>query len=79
MTETAIATGAARDRDYAEYGLCGFLALTGLVVLFDAARLSNNTTGVDPLGPKPVPLLVGGALDRPGGRACGRGDARQPR
>ena len=62
MTETATATAPARDRDYAEYGLCGFLALTGLVVLLDAARLSNNTTGVDPLGPKPVPLLVGGAL-----------------
>jgi putative tricarboxylic transport membrane protein len=62
VTETATATVPARDRDYAEYGLCGFLALTGLVILLDAARLSNNTTGVDPLGPKPVPLLVGGAL-----------------
>ena len=68
MTETATATAPARDRDYAEYGLCGFLALTGLVVLLDAARLSNNTTGVDPLGPKPVPLLVGGAPGTIGGK-----------
>ena len=62
MTEAATATAPAGDRDYAEYGLCGFLALAGIVVLLDAARLSNNTTGVDPVGPKPVPLLVGGAL-----------------
>jgi putative tricarboxylic transport membrane protein len=62
VTETAEASAPARSQDYAEYGLCGFLALTGLVVLLDASRLSNNTTGVDPLGPKPVPLLVGGAL-----------------
>jgi putative tricarboxylic transport membrane protein len=62
VTETATATTPTRDPDYAEYGLCGFLALTGVVVLIDAAQLSNNTTGVDPLGPRPVPLLVGGAL-----------------
>ena len=62
MTETATAVAPARERDYAEYGLCAFLALAGVVILVDAGRLSNNTTGVDPLGPKPVPLLVGGAL-----------------
>jgi putative tricarboxylic transport membrane protein len=62
VTETATAVAPARDRPYAEYGLCGFLALLGAVILVDAARLSNNTTGTDPLGPKPVPLLVGGAL-----------------
>jgi putative tricarboxylic transport membrane protein len=61
VTETAPAAPA-RDRNYAEYGLCGFLVLAGVVILVDAAGLSNNTTGVDPLGPKPVPLLVGGAL-----------------
>ena len=31
-------------------------------MLIDALRLSNNVTGVDPLGPKPVPVVVGGAL-----------------
>lgn len=62
MTDTATATAPARDRDHAQYGLCGFLALAGVVILIDAARLSNNRTGVDPLGPKPVPLFVGGFL-----------------
>lgn len=39
-----------------------FLAVVGLVVLFDALRLSDNRTGVDPLGPRPMPLLVGSLL-----------------
>jgi putative tricarboxylic transport membrane protein len=45
-----------------DYALCAGLAVAGLVVLIDALRLSNNVTGVDPLGPKPVPVVVGGAL-----------------
>jgi len=36
-----------------------FLGLLGLVLLLDAARMHNPTTGADPLGPRPVPLLVG--------------------
>ena len=39
-----------------------FLALVGIVVLVDALQLSNNRTGVDPLGPKPVPVFVGSLL-----------------
>jgi putative tricarboxylic transport membrane protein len=56
------AAGPARTRDRAEYGVCVFLALVGVVVLVDALQLSNNRTGVDPLGPKPVPVFVGSLL-----------------
>ena len=45
-----------------DFALCAGLAVAGIVVLIDALRLSNNVTGVDPLGPKPVPVVVGGAL-----------------
>jgi putative tricarboxylic transport membrane protein len=45
-----------------DFVLCAGLAVAGVVVLVDALRLSNNVTGVDPLGPKPVPVVVGGAL-----------------
>jgi putative tricarboxylic transport membrane protein len=51
-----------RTRNRAEYGVCVFLALAGIVVLVDALQLSNNRTGVDPLGPKPVPVFVGSLL-----------------
>ena len=40
----------------------GVHTLRGVVVLVDALRLSNNRTGVDPLGPKPVPVLLGALL-----------------
>jgi len=53
---------AGRVRDRAEFGVSVFLVAAGVVILIDAARLSNNRTGVDPLGPKPVPLFVGGFL-----------------
>lgn len=45
-----------------EYGVCGFLLVAGTVVLVDALQLSNNRTGVDPLGPKPVPVFVGSLM-----------------
>jgi putative tricarboxylic transport membrane protein len=45
-----------------DYLLCAGLVLAGVVVLVDALQLSNNRTGTDPLGPKPVPLLVGSLL-----------------
>ena len=32
------------------------------MVLVDALQLSNNRTGVDPLGPKPVPVFVGSLM-----------------
>jgi putative tricarboxylic transport membrane protein len=44
---------------FVEYVPCLFMALLGLVLLVDASRLSNNVTGVDPLGPRPAPVLVG--------------------
>jgi putative tricarboxylic transport membrane protein len=42
-----------------EYVPCAFLALMGVLVLIDAGTLSNNRTGVDPLGPRAVPVVVG--------------------
>ena len=70
MSEAAAAAGRpspaaephpARSR-VPDFALCAGLAVAGIVVLIDALRLSNNVTGVDPLGPKPVPVVVGGAL-----------------
>jgi putative tricarboxylic transport membrane protein len=51
-----------RNRNLAEYGVSVFLVLAGAVVLVDALGLSNNRTGVDPLGPKPVPVFVGALM-----------------
>jgi putative tricarboxylic transport membrane protein len=68
MSEAAAAAGdlpaaePAGRRNFAEYGVCVFLILAGIVVLVDALQLSNNRTGVDPLGPKPVPVFVGSLL-----------------
>ena len=67
MSHAAAAAGdlpaaeAGPTRNLAEYGVCVFLVLAGIVVLVDALRLSN-TTAVDPLGPKPVPVFVGSLL-----------------
>ena len=65
MSHAAAAPGdlpaAAPRRNLAEYGVCVFLVLAGIVVLVDALQLSN-TTGVDPLGPRPVPMFVGSLL-----------------
>jgi putative tricarboxylic transport membrane protein len=55
------AAEAGPTRSLAEYGVCVFLVLAGIVVLVDAMRLTN-TTAVDPLGPKPVPVFVGSLL-----------------
>ncbi|MCW2810466.1 MAG: hypothetical protein JWP61_924, partial [Friedmanniella sp.] len=49
-------------RNLAEYGVCVFLVVVGTVVLVDALQLTDNRTGVDPLGPKPVPVFVGALL-----------------
>ena len=56
------AAPSAAPRNVAEYGVCLFLLLLGAVVLLDALQLSDNRTGVDPLGPKPVPVLLGSLL-----------------
>ena len=61
-----------------DFVLCAGLAVAGIVVLIDALRLSNNVTGVDPLGPKPVPVVVGGALIVLAGLLAARGGPRPP-
>ncbi|MBA3530155.1 MAG: tripartite tricarboxylate transporter TctB family protein [Propionibacteriaceae bacterium] len=54
-----LAETASRAKPLAEFVPCAFLALLGIVLLVDASTLSNNRTGVDPLGPRPAPILVG--------------------
>jgi putative tricarboxylic transport membrane protein len=51
------ATGGTKDR--AQYGLCAGLALLGAYVLFDASRIGAVTSSNDPVGPKPMPILLG--------------------
>jgi putative tricarboxylic transport membrane protein len=46
-------------RDRAQYGLCAGLALLGAYVLVDASRLGQVSSSNDPLGPKPMPMLLG--------------------
>ncbi|WP_328993197.1 tripartite tricarboxylate transporter TctB family protein [Kribbella sp. NBC_01245] len=56
---------AVKDRqsgDRAQYGVCGFLALVGILVVVDALRLGATTVTNDPIGPKPVPVLLGALL-----------------
>lgn len=55
-------TSAGSGRDLAQLGLCAFLAVLGVLVLINAAGLGDNRTGVDPVGPRAVPFLVGGGL-----------------
>lgn len=51
-----------RTGDRAQYGVCGFLALVGGLVIVDASRLPHVATSNDPIGPKPVPILLGTLL-----------------
>ncbi|MFU8853403.1 tripartite tricarboxylate transporter TctB family protein [Micromonospora sp. SL1-18] len=47
-------------RDRAQYGMCAFLALVGALVIFDATtRIGRAINSADPIGPKPVPILLG--------------------
>ena len=48
--------------DRAQYGLCAALALLGALLLFDASRLGHATSSNDPLGPRPVPFIIGALL-----------------
>ena len=50
---------AARRPDRAQYGVCGFLAVVGALVIVDAARLQHIANSNDPIGPKPVPIVLG--------------------
>ena len=45
--------------DRAQYGVCAFLALVGVLVLIDAARTGQASSSNDPIGPRPVPILIG--------------------
>ncbi|WP_427885624.1 tripartite tricarboxylate transporter TctB family protein [Kribbella sp. GL6] len=54
MTEAAT-----RRPDRAQYGVCGVLAVVGVLVIADAARLPHIATSNDPIGPKPVPIVLG--------------------
>ncbi len=49
-------------RDRAQYGLCAALALLGALAIVDASRLHHLATSNDPVGPKPVPVILGSLL-----------------
>ena len=46
-------------RDRAQYGLCAALAVLGVLLLADAARIAHATSSNDPVGPRPVPVILG--------------------
>ena len=46
-------------RDRAQFGLCVFLALVGVVVIVDASRIGVVTSSNDPIGPRAMPFVVG--------------------
>ncbi|MEV3939316.1 tripartite tricarboxylate transporter TctB family protein [Glycomyces sp. NPDC049804] len=48
-----------RKPDLAQLWVCGFLAVLGVLVIVDAARLGGFTASNDPIGPKPVPIILG--------------------
>ena len=56
-TAAAVGTGGTKDR--AQYGLRAGLALLGAYVLFDASRIGAVSSSNDPVGPKPMPILLG--------------------
>jgi putative tricarboxylic transport membrane protein len=55
----AVAVAGKRRQPLVEYVPSAFMALMGVIVLIDASTLSNNRTGVDPIGPRAVPIVVG--------------------
>jgi putative tricarboxylic transport membrane protein len=46
-------------RDRAQLGLCAGLARQRAYVLFDASRIGDVSSSNDPVGPKPMPILLG--------------------
>jgi putative tricarboxylic transport membrane protein len=48
--------------DRAQYGVCVGLAVLGGLLLFDAARIGHATSSNDPVGPRPVPIILGALL-----------------
>ncbi|OLR92999.1 tripartite tricarboxylate transporter TctB family protein [Actinokineospora bangkokensis] len=64
-TETAIDQPQQRRswwRQHSELGVCVLLLATGVLVLVDALGIPTDFTQRGPVGPKAVPVLVGGAL-----------------
>jgi putative tricarboxylic transport membrane protein len=65
-TETTTDAGTEAPRppgpDRAQFWVCAFLALLGILVVADAARLGGFTASNDPIGPKPVPIILGALL-----------------
>ncbi|GAB3800184.1 tripartite tricarboxylate transporter TctB family protein [Micromonospora zhanjiangensis] len=51
--------GPARGPDRAQYGVCAFLAVVGVLTLVDAARTGHSISSADSIGPRPVPILLG--------------------
>ncbi|MEU4042840.1 tripartite tricarboxylate transporter TctB family protein [Streptomyces antibioticus] len=51
-----------RGEDRAQYGVCAFLALLGTAVVVDGLGIPHLTSGIDPVGPRAVPLALGVAL-----------------
>jgi putative tricarboxylic transport membrane protein len=49
-------------RDRAQFGVCAFLALVGALVIVDASRIHHVASSNDPIGPKPVPMVLGALL-----------------
>ncbi|HEU4945823.1 MAG TPA: tripartite tricarboxylate transporter TctB family protein [Kribbella sp.] len=51
-----------RGGDRAQYGVCAFLALVGALVIVDAEQLGVVASSNDPIGPRPVPIILGALL-----------------
>ncbi|SCL73376.1 putative tricarboxylic transport membrane protein [Micromonospora peucetia] len=54
-----VSAAATPPRDRAQYAVCAFLALVGVLVIIDAARTGHAISAADAIGPKPVPILLG--------------------
>jgi len=49
-------------RDRKQYGVCAFLAIVAVLVIVDASRIHHVASSNDPIGPKPVPIVLGALL-----------------
>ncbi|MEW2144085.1 tripartite tricarboxylate transporter TctB family protein [Micromonospora vinacea] len=45
--------------DRAQYAVCAFLVLVGGLVIVDGLRTGHAISTADPIGPKPLPILLG--------------------
>lgn len=60
MTTEVEPVAAAPGGDRAQYWVCAFLTLVGVLVILDATtRVGSATSPTDPVGPKPVPVVLG--------------------